>query len=127
MPGARDGTPLSSSPLTEEDMPDFWDKLFKIGLGVGDPSFAIHAVTSTLTLYAQGVITKQQIVSTLKDSSGAILTPDEQQQMVIMTDAIDAETGAANKAIRALRINAAAMLAELGQINKATAKTLAGV
>jgi hypothetical protein len=108
-------------------MPDFWDKLFKTNLGDGDATFAIHAVTSTLMLYAQGVITKGQIVSTLVDSAGSTLTTAEQVQMTIMTDAIDAESGAASKVLRALRINASAMLAELGQIDKSTAKTLAGV
>ena len=113
-------------------MPDFWDKLFKTNLGPTDPSYAIHAITSVLTLYAMGIITAGQINSTLVDSDGNLMTPTEQAQATIMTDAIDAVTGGgsaltSNKINRALQINAAAMLAELGQINKATAKTLAGV
>lgn len=114
-------------------MPDFWDKLFKTEEAAGGPTFAIHGFAALVKLYALGQVTTQEIVATYVDSEGNLMTSAEQQQANIVITAINNATNAnpaLNVAVKfavAERVIAAAMLAELGMIDKAEAKALAGV
>lgn len=114
-------------------MPDFWDKLFKTNLGPNDPSYAINGVAAVLVLYARDLITTQQIVQFVQDSSGDPMSQDDIDQAQLLIDLIDAETNAdpfkeaVMKLAKAQVMIEVMRIVELGWINKTQAKNLLGV
>ncbi|RLB68699.1 MAG: hypothetical protein DRH08_00140 [Deltaproteobacteria bacterium] len=108
-------------------MPDFWDKLFKTNLGPDDGSFAIHGFMAIVTLYVIGEFSQATAETTSVDSLGASLTVAELVQFDLVLDEVDSIGSMANKIEFLAKINAAAMLAELGIIDKAAALALIGI
>jgi len=72
------------------------------------PKLPVHQFVAGLRLYAAGLVTRQEIAAAWD------LQGDEATQATNLANQVDAQTTAANKALYALRVDAVALLLEIG-------------
>lgn len=92
------------------------------------PRVSQHLLDASMTLYADGAFTSQQILDAINGTLGASpLAGAELTDLTAIRTQLDAKATATLKIIYALRMSAIGIAAEMGRVNEATWRSTLGI